>query len=139
MRAIPFNGPIRTGRGTCLERALRFGRREAPIRCGFARTYVPGGPDDGFAARPTRPAKPTINDWTAPRHPSGEKSWGPRLTPDYPEITQSGALQEIGLARLHPVQLEGNHGLHENDRPSHDGRGPLGVQALDLPAAVERE
>ena len=37
------NGPIRTGRGTCLERALRFGRREAPIRCGFARTYVPDG------------------------------------------------------------------------------------------------
>ena len=36
------NGPIRTGRGTCHERALRFGRREAPIRCGFARTYVPG-------------------------------------------------------------------------------------------------
>ena len=35
------NGPIRTGRGTCHERALRFGRREAPIRCGFARTYVP--------------------------------------------------------------------------------------------------
>src|SRR5918994_1667475 len=37
------NGPIRTGRGTCHERALRFGRREAPIRCGFARTYVPSG------------------------------------------------------------------------------------------------
>src|SRR3954452_12024187 len=36
-----LNGPIRTGRGTCHERALRFGRREAPIRCGFARTYVP--------------------------------------------------------------------------------------------------
>jgi hypothetical protein len=36
------NGPIRTGRGTCHERASQFGRREAPIRCGFARTYVPG-------------------------------------------------------------------------------------------------
>src|SRR5215213_6875539 len=43
MRAILLNGPIRTGRGTCHERALRFGRREAPIRCGFARTYVPSG------------------------------------------------------------------------------------------------
>ena len=38
--AVSFNGPIRTGRGTCLEGTLRSGRREAPIRCGFARTYA---------------------------------------------------------------------------------------------------
>ena len=35
-------GPDRTGRGTCHEGAVRRSRRrEAPIRCGFARTYEP--------------------------------------------------------------------------------------------------
>ena len=53
------NGPIRTGRGTCHERALRFGRREAPIRCGFARTYVPDG-DQRVCRRHTPPSGPTI-------------------------------------------------------------------------------
>ena len=52
MPAVSQNGPIRTGRGTCLERALRFGRREAPIRCGFARTYVPG--EAACVSAPTR-------------------------------------------------------------------------------------
>ena len=59
MRAILLNGPIRTGRGTCHERALRFGRREAPIRCGFARTYVPDG-NLRVRRRPTPPSGPTI-------------------------------------------------------------------------------
>src|SRR3954447_5763384 len=51
-----LNGPIRTGRGTCHERALRFGRREAPIRCGFARTYVPGENLRVRRRRSTQPA-----------------------------------------------------------------------------------
>jgi exopolyphosphatase/guanosine-5'-triphosphate,3'-diphosphate pyrophosphatase len=57
--ADSLNGPIRTGRGTCHERALRFGRREAPIRCGFARTYVP---DENLRVRrrPISPSNPTI-------------------------------------------------------------------------------
>src|SRR3954465_6382290 len=40
-RAASKVGPDRTGRGTCHEGAVRRSeRREAPIRCGFARTYV---------------------------------------------------------------------------------------------------
>src|SRR4051794_22940160 len=80
MRAILLNGPIRTGRGTCHERALRFGRREAPIRCGFARTYVPDG-------------RLRVRRRTAP--------------PSDVTITQAGeerqqfALREIGLAGVH--------------------------------------
>src|SRR3954452_13735082 len=43
-RAASKVGPDRTGRGTCHEGAGRWSRRrEAPIRCGFARTYEPNG------------------------------------------------------------------------------------------------
>jgi len=43
-RAVPFAAQSGRAGGTCLERALRSGQREAPIRGGCARAYGPDPP-----------------------------------------------------------------------------------------------
>ena len=87
----------------------RFERREAPIRCGFARTYEQGF-EVARAARPSSPggrsmprasARPTI------KHPS--RPWFQGL---FPAVVSRrpvarGALEDVVLGDLDAVQREG--------------------------------
>src|SRR3954466_1888030 len=80
-RAASKVGPDRTGRGTCHEGAGRWSRRrEAPIRCGFARTYdrTAGATALGtYTRRPTRRSigveRPRSN---RPYVQFGPENWG---------------------------------------------------------------
>src|SRR5687767_10659525 len=105
MPAVPSYGPIRTGRGTCHERALRFGRREAPIRCGFARTYVPSGLRTGL--------------------PHGMPTQRGHYNPG-----RGIALGEIRLARIHHGGVREN--VYERGLAAREGALQSGTQLIRL-------
>src|SRR5918999_2340047 len=127
MPAVPSYGPIRTGRGTCHERALRFGRREAPIRCGFARTYVPNG-DRRVGHTETPPGtahhRPTTGGWLGARgNPVGGG--------------QRGAVEDVGLADLDLVEAEAAHRFEQDHGARDDGGRPVWVEPGHAPAGVD--
>src|ERR687895_855706 len=126
MPAVSRYGPIRTGRGTGHEKALRFGRREAPIRCGFARTYVPSG-DRRVGHTETPPSsahyRPTTGGWLGgARNPVGGG--------------ERGAVEDVRLADFDLVEVEAAHRFEQNDGPGDDAGRPVGMEPGHSSAGV---
>ena len=141
------SGPVRTGRGTCLEGAmLRSERREAPIRCGFARTYVAGS--EHRAVRHDSPSPDAQRVWRSARsavrtieHPSMTGSEYTRYGVSCAVLRAPGdAPRRAGCRarRPRPSEAEGAHRLDQDHHAGDDRRRAVGVQAGDRAALLER-
>src|SRR5215203_321905 len=110
-------GPIRTGRGTCLERAI-----SGPS--GGRRRYDAASPEPmSRAGKPARRSKYKRSS------PEGKLKLASRRLRDR---RQRGAVEYVRLAGLDRHQTEGAHRLDEDHDARDDRRRAVGVEACDL-------